>query len=73
MKCEIILARDAQILEARRFTPVYGDYAEKVYKVLKPRCKRESSTFKLKEIHDMLDVIAKGDRSGKSNCERIKS
>ncbi|KAL9877806.1 DNA ligase 4 [Glossina fuscipes] len=56
-------SRDAQILEARRFSPVYGDYAEKVYKVLKPRCNREPSTFKLKEIHDMLDVIAKGDRS----------
>uniref|UniRef100_A0A1A9W1G8 DNA ligase 4 n=1 Tax=Glossina brevipalpis TaxID=37001 RepID=A0A1A9W1G8_9MUSC len=56
-------SRDAQILEARRFTPVYGDYAEKVYKVLKPRCKHEPSTFKLKEIHDMLDMIAKGDRS----------
>uniref|UniRef100_A0A1I8PP02 DNA ligase 4 n=1 Tax=Stomoxys calcitrans TaxID=35570 RepID=A0A1I8PP02_STOCA len=51
-------SKEAEILEARRFSGIHGDYADKVFRILKPRCSNESSKLTLKEVHDMLDTVA---------------
>lgn len=60
------LAKEAEILEARNFSGIKGDYATKVYRILQPRCKNESSNLTLKEVHDMLDCVANENRLSKS-------
>ncbi|XP_037824188.1 DNA ligase 4 [Lucilia sericata] len=61
-------SRDAEILEARNFNGFRGDYAERVYRVLKPRCSHQPSNLTLKQVHDMLDTIANENRL---NTEKV--
>lgn len=58
------LGREADILLGRRYNPVQGDYAEKVYRLLKPRCSSQVSRYSLEDIHRYLDVISEGNRHG---------
>lgn len=69
-KCNYLIfyffsAREAEILEARNFNGFRGDYAERVYRILKPRCTHAPSNLTLKEVHDMLDTIANENRLSK--------
>jgi len=43
----------------------FRDYADVVHAVLLPRCHNEPSNLTLKEIHDMLDLIANEDTTGR--------
>ncbi|XP_061401399.1 DNA ligase 4-like, partial [Musca vetustissima] len=51
-------SKEAELLEARNFCSIRGDYAERVYRILKPRCSNSPSDLTLKEVHDMLDSVA---------------
>ena len=52
-------------MEARNFNGIRGDYAERVYRVLKTRCTSQHSDLTLKEVHEMLDTIASENRASK--------
>lgn len=62
----LLLAKEAELLEARNFCSIRGDYAERVYRILKPRCSNSPSDLTLKEVHDMLDSVASENLLSKS-------
>lgn len=57
-------AEDAIRLKHRTWSS-FRDYADVINSVLLPRCHNEPSSLTLKQIHDMLDIIANEDTTGK--------
>ncbi|EDW00339.1 DNA ligase 4 [Drosophila grimshawi] len=55
---------DAIRLQHRSFSS-FRDYADVVHAVLLPRCHNEPSNLTLKQVHDMLDLIASEDTTVK--------